>query len=147
MFRRILVGYDGSDVARQALGKAVQFTKDQHAQLRIVTVVDLTPLYWQALPGLDLGQIEQEVIQHTQKELNDAVDLARREGITPETKIARAGGRRVSDTIIKEAKSWPADLVVLGTSGRGGIERFLLGSVAEGVARSSPVPVMLVRGQ
>jgi nucleotide-binding universal stress UspA family protein len=147
MFRRILVGYDGSDVARQALRDATRFAKDQRAQLRIVSVVDLTPLYWQALPGLNLSQIEQEVIQHTQKELNDAVALAEKGGITPETIIARAGGRRVSDVLIEQAKNWPADLIVMGTSGRGGIERFLLGSVAEGVARSSPVPVMLVRGQ
>jgi len=147
MFQRILVGYDGSDIARQALRESIQFAKDQRAQLRIVSVVDLTPLYWQALPGLDLSQIEQEVIQHTQKELNDAVALAEKEGIAPETIIARAGGRRISDVIIEQTKSWPADLIVLGTSGRGGIERFLLGSVAEGVARSSPVPVMLVCGQ
>ena len=147
MFRRILVAYDGSDIARQALSEGIRFAKDQQAEIRIVTIIDLTPLYWQALPGLDLGAIEQEVIRHAQKELDDAVALADKEGITPETIVALARGRRVSDAVLDEAKTWPADLIVLGTSGRGGIERFLLGSVAEGVARSSPVPVLLVRGQ
>jgi universal stress protein family protein len=58
MFQRILVGYDGSDIARQALRESIQFAKDQQAQVRIVSVIDLTPLYWQVLPGLDLSQIE-----------------------------------------------------------------------------------------
>lgn len=146
MFQRILAAYDGSTVARQVLREAIELAKDQHACLRIVLVVDLGPLYWTPVAGLNVADIEQAVIQQTQKELNDAAALARQEGIEPETVVRRADGRRVSDEIIAEAQSWPADLIVMGTHGRGGIGRLLLGSVAEGVARSAPVPVLLVRG-
>ncbi|HEX5415118.1 MAG TPA: universal stress protein [Chloroflexota bacterium] len=145
MFQRILVAYDGSEPAKQAVQGAAKLAKDQHAQLRIVSVVDLTPLYRRPYPGLDLGRIEQTVMQSTQEELVEAAAIAKQAGITPETVIARAGGQRVNDAIIAQAQSWPADLIVMGTHGRGGIERFVLGSVAEGVARGAPVPVLLYR--
>src|SRR6185437_10087404 len=105
------------------------------------------PVYWAPLTGINLAEIEQAVILQSQKELSDAAALARQEGIDAETSVRRADGRRVSDEIVAEATSWPADLIVLGTHGRGGIERLVLGSVAEAVARTAPVPVLLVRGR
>lgn len=146
MYQRILVAFDGSPVAGRALRDAIKLAREQHAQLRIVSVVDLGPVYWVPLTGINVAEIEQAVIQQTQKELSDAVALARRHGLDAETTVRRADGRRVTDEIVAEAKSWPADLIVLGTHGRGGIERLVLGSVAEGVARAAPVPVLLVRG-
>ncbi|HVC34500.1 MAG TPA: universal stress protein [Chloroflexota bacterium] len=147
MFQQILVAFDGSNVARQALQKAITLAKDQHAPLRIVSVFDLGSLYWTPVTGVNVAEIEQAVIQQTQQELSDAAGLARQEGVAAETALRRADGRRVSDEIVAEAKDWPADLIVLGTHGRGGIGRLVLGSVAEGVARAAPVPVLLVRGQ
>ena len=146
MYQRILVAFDGSAVAGRALRDAIKLAREQHAQLRIVSVVDLGPVYWVPLTGVNVAEIEQAVIQQTQKELHDAATLARRQGLDAETTVRRADGRRVTDEIVAEAKSWPADLIVLGTHGRGGIERLVLGSVAEGVARAAPVPVLLVRG-
>jgi nucleotide-binding universal stress UspA family protein len=52
--------------------------------------------------------------------------------------------QHVAAAIAEAAASWPADLLVLGTHGRRGVERWLLGSVAEGAARRSTVPVLLV---
>lgn len=147
MFQRILAAYDGSDVARQALRDASQLARDLHAQLRIVSVVDLGPLYFAPVAGFNVADVEQAVIQQTQQELSEAAELARRAGIIAETALLQAAGRRVSDEIIDEATRWPAELIVLGTHGRGGIERLVLGSVAEGVARAAPVPVLLVRGR
>jgi nucleotide-binding universal stress UspA family protein len=49
--------------------------------------------------------------------------------------------------IVKASKDWPADLVVIGSHGRGGIRRALLGSVAEGVMRQASCPVLVVRGK
>lgn len=147
MFQRILVAYDGSEVAKHALQEAVKLAKDQHAELRIVSVVDLTPLYRRPYPGQDLARIEHTVMQSSREELDEAAAIAEREGITPEKAIEQAAGRRVNDVIVADATSWPADLIVMGTHGRGGIERIVLGSVAEGVAREAPVPVLLVRGK
>jgi nucleotide-binding universal stress UspA family protein len=62
-----------------------------------------------------------------------------------DSKIVECFGRRASDVILEEAAAWPADLIVVGTHGRRGIGRALLGSDAEQIARSATVPVLLVR--
>ena len=54
---------------------------------------------------------------------------------------------RVSDLVIKEAGAWPADLIVLGTHGRRGLGRLFMGSDAEAIVRSAPVPVLLLRAK
>jgi len=53
--------------------------------------------------------------------------------------------KRPCDVIVEQATQWPADLIVIGTHGRRGVNRMLLGSDAEQVARMAPVPVLLVR--
>ena len=62
-----------------------------------------------------------------------------------ETALVDSVGQRVSDIILDQAAAWPADLIVIGTHGRRGVDRVLMGSDAEQVARRSPVPVLLVR--
>jgi nucleotide-binding universal stress UspA family protein len=54
--------------------------------------------------------------------------------------------KRICEAISEEAKSWPADLIVIGTHGRHGFDRLLLGSVAEGVIRIATKPVLIIRG-
>ena len=55
-------------------------------------------------------------------------------------------GHRIPEMIAEEAKTWPADIIVIGTHGRHGMHRLLMGSVAEGVVRMATVPVLLIRG-
>jgi nucleotide-binding universal stress UspA family protein len=64
-----------------------------------------------------------------------------------ETELLETEGKRVASVIDDDAKRWPADLIVIGTHGRSGISRLLLGSVAEGVVRGASVPVLLVRAE
>ena len=52
---------------------------------------------------------------------------------------------RVCDLVVAEAGSWPADMIVLGTHGRRGVGRMLMGSDAEAIVRSAPIPVLLIR--
>ena len=54
---------------------------------------------------------------------------------------------RLANVVVAEAARWPADLIVVGTHGRRGLSHVFLGSVAEGIVRSAPVPVLLVRGK
>src|SRR5581483_754195 len=124
--------------------KAIELAKDQNAELRIIEIVDLGPLFRASLSGANLADIERAIIQDCKRDLSRAEALARSAGITPETALIE-GSRRVSSEIVDDAERWSADLIVMGTHGRHGIERFVLGSVAEGVARSASVPVMLIR--
>jgi nucleotide-binding universal stress UspA family protein len=72
--------------------------------------------------------------------------MAQRAGVPTESALLESDARRLSSVIAEEAQRWGADLVVVGTHGRRGLERLILGSVAEGVARTAPVSVLLVRG-
>ncbi len=61
--------------------------------------------------------------------------------------MLEAHGERIASVIDNEASHWRADLIVIGTHGRSGMNRLLLGSVAEGVVRGTSVPVLLVRAE
>ena len=69
----------------------------------------------------------------------------RKHGIKVEPVLLETVGRRVADLIIKQAKKWRADVIVLGTHGRRGLSRLVMGSDAEVVLRETPIPVLLVR--
>jgi len=70
---------------------------------------------------------------------------ARKSGLQPESAILEITGARAADGIVAQARAWGADLIVLGTHGRRGAERLIMGSDAEEIVRTSPVPVLLVR--
>jgi nucleotide-binding universal stress UspA family protein len=73
-----------------------------------------------------------------------ASNAARAAGARPQTVLVEDFGGRVADAIVKQAKRWRADLIVMGTHGRRGVKRALLGSDADLVVRYSPVPVLLI---
>ena len=66
-------------------------------------------------------------------------------GVPVNTLGVECFAERTADVIVEEAKAWPADLIVIGTHGRRGVNRWMLGSDAEQVVRIAPVPVLLVR--
>lgn len=147
MYNRILVAVDGSETSNLALKEAIKLAKDQHAALRFVHVVDVSLIY------IDLGApyvLEyQKALQATgQKVIDDCSAIVRDAGIEFDTTsiVVDMIGQHVYDAIEEEAKRWQADLIVIGTHGRRGIRRFLLGSIAEGVARVTSKPVLLIRG-
>lgn len=146
MFQRILVAIDGSRTSDCALEEAIKLAKDQRACLRVVHVVDLGPLYEAEASGIDTSEAEEAVTREGWRELDRAKARAQQAGIIVETKLLAVYDSPISDAIIDDAKRWPADLIVLGTHGRHGLSRLVLGSVAEGVARRSPIPVLLVHG-
>jgi nucleotide-binding universal stress UspA family protein len=83
--------------------------------------------------------------------LESARARALEEGVEPETKLLeiRTFGslvRRVPNLIVEEARRWSADLIVIGTHGRRGLSKLLLGSVADGVVRTAGTSVLLIRG-
>lgn len=147
MYKRILVAVDGSETSSLALKEAIKLAKNQHAALRLIHVVDLTLIY------TDLGApfaIEyQKAIQAAGEKVITACSAVVRDagiGVDAATIAIDMMGQHIYEVIEDEAKRWQADLIVIGTHGRRGIRRFLLGSVAEGVARVASKPVLLIRG-
>lgn len=149
MARRILVAVDGSSMSDAALDEAVELSRLGHGLLRVVHVIDSPYSYPDVLAGgvstADLEAIRLAWEQGGQQILDRAVARARAAGVEPESALLNSGRRRVAVVISEEAARWRADMVALGTHGRRGLDRVLLGSVAEGVARIAPAPVLLVR--
>ena len=83
-----------------------------------------------------------------EKLLATRATTAREAGINVDTQLITVGmrGERIYDAIEEQSKQWPADLIVVGTEGRRGFQRLMIGSVAEGVVRISTKPVLLIRG-
>lgn len=143
MFKQIFVPIDGSAASQAALEAALQLAKEQGAEVRIAHVFKR----FVVSSGGGLIDLTEAFEREGEAALAQAQDRAREVGVAAGTELIDAAGRRVPATIVEEAVRWPADLIVMGTHGRHGFEHLLLGSVAEGVARRSPIPVMLVRGR
>jgi nucleotide-binding universal stress UspA family protein len=148
MYRRILVPVDGSSTARRALDEAIALADLTGAAVRVLHVVD-EPLLTAGLERLapDPAAVLEMMERGGQAILAEATDTVRGAGIACEGTLATALGHRVAEVIVKEAQAWDAELIVLGTHGRRGVDRFLLGSDAERVLRLAPMPVLVVRGQ
>jgi nucleotide-binding universal stress UspA family protein len=148
MYRHILVATDGSRVSLLAVAHASALSRALSSELLVLHVVDMGLLPLGPEVAIDTHHLA--AARRTEGEALLAAGLeearaaeARAFGRLVETD---APGQRVDGRIVQEAAAWPADLIVLGTHGRRGPERLILGSVAEGVARRSEVPVLLVRG-
>jgi nucleotide-binding universal stress UspA family protein len=146
MYKRILVALDGSDTSLHALQHAIKLARGLSASLRIVHVVDMG---WLPL-GPELA-IDTEVMnaarysagKNVMARIRDAVEQT---GFRAEIAMLETGTptEQVAEAIARESERWQADLVVLGTHGRRGVQRLLIGSVAEQMTRRSAVPVLLV---
>jgi nucleotide-binding universal stress UspA family protein len=146
MYARILVGVDGSAQGEHALRHAAGLAKALGAELRIVHVVDMGVLPLAPELALDLERLAKARRAEGEKLLAAAVELARAAGVAAQARLVETAAptQHPAAALVKEAASWPADVIVLGARGRRGLERLLLGSVAEGVARRSTIPVLLV---
>ncbi len=144
MYARILVPVDGSPCSDAALEHALRLATEQGAEVRIIHVLDVQSLYTYT-EGVYVGGIEEAWRRGSQTIVSAAMGQARRAGVQAEDAVVDAEGRRIPDVIVAESQRAHADLIVMGTHGRHGIDHLLLGSVAEGVVRTTAVPVLLIR--
>ena len=145
MYKRILVGFDDSEVAGRALAEALELAKESGATVRVVHAVDVMLLSTGEV-YMDLEAYRRERVAAGQEVLERAAAQAREVGVPVETALIEVEGTQFSNALIAEARRWDAELIVLGTHGRGALAHLLMGSVAERVIRHSPMPVLLVKG-
>lgn len=149
MYKRIFVAYDASSCAVKALDEAIQLAKSQGATLCIAHVDDGAIVNHGGLDihgyvdGLDkvTGQIHEQG-EHL---LDAAVNRAKAAGCEVVRQLVMAEHRRPAEAIADAAQDWNADLIIVGTHGRRGFQRMLLGSVAENLVRIASISLMLVR--
>lgn len=145
MYKKILVAVDGSATSLRGLEEAFRVAKATGGQLLLVHVLNTLILeseiastaYYQAL-ATTIRDSGSKILEH-------AATLAREAGVPFEQKMIDKIGARASDEIVAQARDSRADLIVMGTHGRKGLTRLVMGSDAELVLRHSPVPVLMVR--
>ena len=139
MYDDILVPTDGSPAATAAIEHAVDLAKTYDATIHALYVVDAS-----AFSSIEAGSelVIDALEEEGQRAVSEVTDAAEEAGVDVETHVVSGTAyRRILDYIDSEA----VDLVVMGTHGRSGVERFLLGSVTERVVRTADVPVLTIR--
>lgn len=148
--RRVLLAVDGSEGSRDAVALAAAHPWSAGTEFRVLSVVDLGLSALQAafeIPGLDAANLEAQRAAAMQR-TEEAIDSARRVleaagwQTSPSISVLVASPKEV---ILEEAATWPADLIVLGSHGHRGLDRFLLGSTSEAVATHAHCSVAVMR--
>ena len=148
MYTRILVALDGSKTASYALDTAIRLALDTGAQLQALYVIDL-PVIAYDVPGYDPSIVRDAYIEEGRMIRADADARMARQGVngTSRSVEVELPAEDVAQCIQQAAADWHADLIVMGTHGRRGVRRLVLGSVAERLLRCACCPVLLVPGR
>jgi nucleotide-binding universal stress UspA family protein len=145
-FHKILVPFDNSPASARALDEALELAQVSGSRVRLVHVLDELALTQGFEPArLVFEDILAHLRQAGSKLLAAACGKAAAREVTADGVLAAGGPGRVCDHVVEEARRWQADLIVLGSHGRHGLGRLLLGSDAEQILRHAPVPVLVVR--
>ena len=147
MYEKILVPVDGSPTSQLGLHEAIQLARLSGGRIKLLHVVDEVSFMTSLEAGVTLTAEILDLLRAGGQEVIDkALAEVRTAGLEADSELFESYAGRVSDLVITKAKEWGAQLIVLGTHGRRGVGRMLLGSDAEQIVRLSPVPVLLVRG-
>ncbi|MFC6731631.1 MULTISPECIES: universal stress protein [unclassified Haladaptatus] len=138
MYHNILIPTDGSEGTEKAVEQALDIAETYDATLHVLYVVDTAAF----APEVDVALIIDSLQAHGERAVADIEAQAVEEGVVVETTIETGSPHR---EILRYVEDNDIDLVVMGTHGRTGLGRYLLGSVAEKVVRSSPAPCLTVR--
>lgn len=125
--------------------EAIELARNQGATLRLVHVLDELILGPGAETLVYLGNTVDLLREAGEQVVEKAEAAVQESGLESESVIVEITGGRAADSIVAEANAWGADLMVLGTHGRRGVKRLIMGSDAEEIVRTTPVPVLLVR--
>jgi nucleotide-binding universal stress UspA family protein len=150
MFKRILVAVDGSEASNAGLRSAIALAAELRSTLVVLHVVDVRlpdPSVEAYVVRSYVDDFESALMAAGQKLLDGSVAQATSHGVDVEPMLMRWCSGPVADAILQRARASRAELLVLGTHGRRGLRRIVVGSDAEAVVRASPVPVLLVRAE
>lgn len=146
MYANILVALDGSEGSKRALNEAIRMAKLAGARLTAVCVLDQSAAFTYA-GACDPHLLTDSARQVGRSLLDDALAKMQALGVAGDSEILETQGiaEDIASCIARYVERCGIDLVVMGTHGRRGMRRMVLGSVAERFVRHSPCPVLLVR--
>lgn len=136
-WKNVLVATDGSKYSNAAIEKAIDFAKSYGGELKIVSVVDVPSEFYAEAP-----QVVEDLIRKAKSFADDVRKKAEASNINASTFTAEGEAYEVITRLAKDEK---ADIIVMGSHGRTGLKRLLMGSVAEKTIGHSPCPVLVVK--
>lgn len=142
MFKDILLPTDGSQGVGEAINCAVAIAKKFDASIHVLYVIE-PPRFQEFGAAVALTEMRESLKEAGRKIIAEAAQVIRDSGVLKVEEALAEG--HPAEEIVKYTEEHGIDLIVMGTHGRRGLNRVLLGSVAEEVVRSSDVPVMTVR--
>ncbi len=145
IYRKILVPVDGSSASNAGLKEALRLARDQKAKLLLLHIVDELVVFNTPEAGFNVESVIESMRRNGQQLVARSQKLAASKGVKAQSTLVESAGVRVADVITRQARRLAADLIVMGTHGRRGVNRMIMGSDAELVVRSAGVPVLLVR--
>jgi nucleotide-binding universal stress UspA family protein len=146
MYERIMVAVDGSQAARCALDEAVKLAQAMRAEVLAVCVVAHLPQMVDIGGGLaEDSRVSQAVTDAATNALGEARELFAGKHVVGTVRAIDSYGESIAQVLTRAASEFDADLIVMGTHGRTGVKRLLLGSVAESLLRETTVPLLLMK--
>ena len=146
MYKKILVAVDGSDTSKKALDAALQMARESGGKVQLLHVVnELGYFSGHDAYGAQITELIELARQSGHKILDEAIDAATAAGVAAERVSVEKFTEALGDIVSATATRLGSDLIVVGTHGRRGIGRLLLGSGAEQIIRFASVPVLVVR--
>ena len=144
MFKRILVAIDGSRTSERAFAAALDLAVTHQAIMQPYYVVEAGPMYLD-VPGYDPTTLQASLTEQGAALAAEATGQMKARGVSGEVVTVEAtASDDVATLIIKAADAFKADLLIMGTHGRKGFQRLILGSVAERCLRQATLPVLLI---
>ena len=147
MYKNILIAVDGSTTSWRGLSEGLRLAKATGGRVLLLHIVNALLLESEIASTAYYRALAEAFRKDGLEILEQAAPAARDAGVPFEQKMIEKIGAHASDEIVAAAKNWHADLIVLGTHGRRGLNRLVMGSDAELVLRHSPIPVLMVREQ
>lgn len=145
MFSHILVPIDGSETSMRAVEKAAALAKAFSSEVTAVYVLDPYPFTG---VGADFAYGQAQYLNAATSEANKSLEEAKAAldaaGVSAKTMVGE--GHAIHETVVRVGQTVGADLIVMGSHGRRGLEKLVLGSVAQRVLQTAHVPVLVVRG-
>ena len=144
-YSHILVALDESPMAYAAVEQALSLAQDLKSQVTIMSVIAIDPFvgvdFYKVAPAITDYFMQAE--KNAKERLEDVKQSFIRDGINVDTKLIH--GVSPSQGIIQVADEAGADLIIMGSHGRTGIQKVMLGSVAQNVLTQSPIPVLIIK--
>lgn len=150
MYQKIFVAIDDSPTSQNALIEAIHIAKTSNAALCIAHAADESMLAQHGMglgSYIDIERTKQAIRETSQRLLEESLQQALAAGVSATTSLLEATDKRVAEQVASGAEAYGADLIVVGTHGRRGVARMLVGSVAENLVRIASVSLLMVRGK